>query len=154
MFGYTSGSIKKIVFSFPFMKPWTFCISIFILNTFDTFFRIGCTKALNSLFQFAHFTFQRNHIFIQFCIIDIRISPIQISTTVIIYIYGRIYIIPAPVMKGFTDGILKRTDRRITDCHTDRHGIGQFRVQTDIPIKFTITFDALCCPGTIVRPSK
>ena len=134
------------------MKPWTFCISIFILNTFDTLFRIRCTKALNSLFQFAHSTFQRNHIFIQFCIIDIRISPIQISTTVIIYIYGRIYIIPAPVMKRFADGIFKRTDRRIAYRNTDCHRIGKFGMQADIPIKLTITFDALCCPGTVVRP--
>ena len=152
MFGYTSGSIKKIIFSFPFMKPWTFCISIFILNTFDTLFRIRCTKTLNSLFQFAHSTFQRNHIFIQFCIIDIRISPIQISTTVIINEDRRINIVPASVMKRFADGIFKRTDRRIAYRHTDCHRIGKFGMQADIPIKLTITFDALCCPGTVVRP--
>ena len=48
----------------------------------------------------------------------------------------------------------KIAGRRICHSYADSHSARQFRVRTDIPVILTITFNGLCCPGTVVCPGK
>ena len=111
MFGHSSGSIKQIVFVVPFIEPRAFGIGVFIFHIFHPFLRIGCTKALNGLFDFTDFTFQGNHVVIEFRVIDVRISPIQVGLSVIVNEYSRIDVVPTSVVKRFADGIFKWAER-------------------------------------------
>ena len=84
-----------------------------------------------------------------------RITPIEISLTLLIQPDGRVDIVPTSIIeKRFSQRILERTGRRISHSYADSHSARQFRVRTDIPVILTITFDSLCCPGTVVCPGK
>ena len=97
MFGYTSGSIKQIVFIVPFIEPRSFRIRIFVFLTFDAFFRIGGSETFFSLFDASNFSFDGNHVVIKSGVVDVRVTPVEISLSVVIDKDGRVDVIPTSV---------------------------------------------------------
>ena len=154
MFWYPTCRIKQIIFSVALMQPRTFGIDIFIFLSFYPFFRIRSTKTFNSLFYFTDFTLYGDHVIIQLCVVNIRISPIKISLSIIINPNSRIYVIPTAITKRFPNCIFKRTSRTITNSHPNSHRIGQLGMKANIPIELSITFYTLRSPSPIICPFK
>ena len=127
-------------------------------KTFST--QVKKVKGVHDLyFVFKGGDIQKQNLFFldwwKFGIVKMRITPIEISLTILIHPDGRVDIVPTSIIeKRFAQRILERTGRRISHSYADSHSARQFRVRTDIPVILTITFDGLCCPGTVVCPRK
>ena len=167
MLRHSTCSIKHIIVLATLHEPRSLCVAIFIFSGRITLLHIRRTESLLSHHDSAHFTLfinsclsiytplEADHIFIQFGIVKMRITPIEISLTILIHPDSRVDIVPISIIeKRFAQRILERTGRRISHSYADSHSARQFRVRTDIPVILTITFDGLCCPGTVVCPRK
>ena len=167
MLRHSTCSIKHIIVLATLHEPRSLCVAILIFSGRITLLHVRRTESLLSHHDSAHFTLfinsclsiyttlEADHIFIQFGIVKMRITPIEISLTILIHPDGRVDIVPTSIIeKRFAQRILERTGRRICHSYADSHSARQFRVRTDIPVILTITFDGLCCPGTVVCPGK
>ena len=167
MLRHSTCSIKHIIVLATLHEPRSLCVAIFIFSGRITLLHVRRTESLLSHHDSAHFTLfinsclsiyttlEADHIFIQFGIVKMRITPIEISLTILVHPDGRVDIVPTSIIeKRFAQRILERTGRRICHSYADSHSARQFRVRTDIPVILTITFDSLCCPGTVVCPGK
>ncbi len=152
MFGHTSGRIEQIIFAATLIEPRPLGIHVFVFGILVTEFDRRGSEALHRLLDFSDLALKRNHIPVELHIINFRITPVEISLSVIVDKDRRVDIVPTAVDKRRAYGILKRSDRRVTYSHSDSHRPGKTGVERHIEIKLAIALHTLRCPGPVVSP--
>lgn len=111
MLGHPTGGIQKIILAVSLVEPRSLRIVILIFLILLPQLWRGGTETLHGLLHYVDITRIRHHVVIQLHIEYLRITPIEISLSVVIDINSRIDICPIAIHKRLADSILERTRR-------------------------------------------
>ena len=150
---HSTSRIQQPVFSVALGNPRSFGIAVLVFLALHAFSHRRCAKAFLCHFQFLNLAVDRHHVVVQTCEVNLRIAPIDVCLSVVIYHHCRVDIIPrAIVEERFSQGILERTSRRVGHCDAYCHAVCDFRMGADVPIIFSVALNGLCRPSAVVSP--
>ena len=122
------GSKSEIIFRVLLINPRTFLI---IIN-------------MGELLDFARGAY---HILVKLDVISMRVAPVHICLTVIVYPHRRIDVIPMFLLpyQRLADGVVERAIRRIGHKHSN-----SVTVYRTVHIELSVALNHLLCPCTVV----
>src|SRR5574344_318702 len=127
MLGHSACGIEQHILAVTLGNPRTFGIAILVFLAFHTLIHLRCTESFFGLLHHGHFTLERHHVFIEFCDIYLRITPIEISLSVIVNQYRWVDIVPFAIVKErFAERIFERSSWRVSYCYAYCHTARQF----------------------------
>ncbi|CDD81730.1 unknown [Bacteroides sp. CAG:462] len=152
--GHSSGCVEQVVLPVALAQPRPFGIDVLVLLSLHARLGVGSSEAFHGLLHAVHLAVDGNHVRVQLRVVNVRVAPVQVGGAVVVDEYGRVDVVPTAVVERLADGVLERSRRRVTHGDTNRHGIGQLRVQADVPVELAVVLHALGSPGAVVRPGE
>src|SRR5574344_1441295 len=118
----SSCGIEPHILAVALRRPWSLGIAVLVFLALYALVHLRCSKSFLGLLHHCHLTLERHHVFIEFGYIYIRITPIEISLSVVVDKHCRVDSVPLAVIKErFAKCILEWACRRIGHCHTYCH---------------------------------
>ena len=99
MLRHSSCGIEQHILAVALCDPWSFGIAVLVFLSLHALVHLRCTKPFLGLLHHCHLTLERHHVFVEFGYIYIRITPIEISLSVIVDKHCRVDIVPLAIIK-------------------------------------------------------
>ena len=155
MFRHASRSVEQLIFAVSLGEPRSFHIAVFVLFGGIALRHLGSAESLFGHIQLSESAAVRNHIFVEFQVVALRISPHKPSLIVVVDKHGGVDVVPTSVFKkGFADSVLETLCGIVGYSHAYCHSARNLRMGADVPIELAVAVDGLRSPRAVVCPRE